>query len=163
MDNLLRFLFNQEDSFYLLFLVFELLETLTILFSIFYFFLKHYLDAENREFFSILTNFSKKLTLSRKIVFFIFIFTFAIPNKVIINNKMGFITQTITNFGTMVLCSISPLFVICFAIKIKFILESYIFGHVCTHSPAIRAFVVSHFFNNDQEVAEIVFSFFWGQ
>lgn len=158
----MRVLSTQQDSFYILVLIFEVLEIIAILFSIFYFFLKYYLDAENRPFFNTLTNFSQKLNLNKKIIFFIFIFTFAIPNKVFVNIKSNFIIQVLINFVVMSLCSIWPLLIFIFLIRMKFAFESYIFGYICTYTPSLRAIIIKHLFDGNENVANAVFAFFWG-
>jgi hypothetical protein len=152
----------QQDPFYILFLIFEVLEIFAIFFSIFFFFLRYYLDAENREFFNTLRNFSEKLNLNKKIIFFIFIFTFAIPNKVYVNNQSNFIVQVLINFLVMSLCSIWPPLIFIFLVRIKVALESYIFGYICSYTPSLRAIVIKHLFNEDEAVANDVFDFFWG-
>jgi len=162
MFSLFRFLLNQENSFPIIFLVFELTESLTILFCITHFFLKYYLDSENKNIFDTLINFSEKLTLGRKIVFFFFIFTFAIPNKIIVNNKLNLVSQILINFGMMIVCSLFPLFFFIFAVRVKFAFESYMFGYICTYIPWLRIIVVKYLFNGDEAVATIVFAFFWG-
>jgi hypothetical protein len=136
----------------------ELLEVVTIFLCIILFFILFWGNSIN----SLIYKHFKKLSFKNKIFFAWFTIVFAIPNKIIINNKApNFLTSLIV-FLIIVISSIFPIFILFYIIFCLNAMESYFFAMFYEERESFKKFMDSKLFENNLTFSKDYFNFFWG-
>ena len=104
----------------------------------------------------------KKLSFKNKIFFAWFTIIFAIPNKIIINNRLSNFLTSFIIFLIIVISSIFPIFILFYVIFWISVIESYFFAIFYEERESFKKFIDSKLFENNPTFSKDYFSFFWG-
>ena len=88
----------------------------------------------------------KKLSFKNKIFFTWFTIVFAIPNKIIINNKLSNFLTSFIIFLIIVISSIFPIFILFYVIFWISVIESYFFAVLYEERESFKKFIYSKLF-----------------
>lgn len=112
--------------------------------------------------FSIILSKLKKLNFLNKLRVFFFTLFFSIPNKLLVNHSVNSSFEFVLLFLIFLYVSIIPMYIFFVFYYFFLIVESYLFATAYKTNEFFRSLVVYFLFNNDKLLADIYFSFFWG-
>jgi hypothetical protein len=160
MNNKIRILIDYVAEFehILLFVAFyKILEVVAVLLCVILFGLFY-----RKNFRQINFNYYKSLPIKNKFLLIWFTIFFAIPNKILVNNRVPAILTAIIVFLIIVLSSFFPLFILIYVNFWVTVLESYFFAVFYEEKVSFKNFVNRALFQNNAIFAKEYFSFFWG-
>jgi hypothetical protein len=153
---LLRYI-EQFDTILLFIMFYKVLEVVIVLLSILIFGLFYWKNFKQINF-----NGYRFLPVKNKVLLILFTLFFAVPNKVLINNRIPAIITAITVFLIVAVSSFFPLFILVYVNFWVTVLESYFFAVFYEENLTFTNFVNKTLFKNDAMFAEEYFSYFWG-
>lgn len=139
-------------------LFFEFIEFLTIFLSVILFFIIFWRNPIN----TLIYNHFKKLSFKNKIFFAWFTLFFAIPNKIMINNKIPNFLTGFVLFLITVVSYVFPFFIVFYILFWINVMESYFFAVLYEGKKFFKDFLDTKLFENNQTFSKDYFSFFWG-
>ena len=104
----------------------------------------------------------QKLSFKNKIFFAWFTIIYAIPNKILINNRLSSFTTSFIIFLILVISYIFPIFSLFYLIFWITVLESYFFAILYKEKEYFKKFIDGKLFVNNLAFGKDYFSFFWG-
>ncbi len=146
------------NSFLWFMLALELVESLLVLISLLYFGLmysNHAIAAKLKYYF-------KQLPVFNKILVIWFSISYAIPNKIFVNNNMSKLSVTLSIFLLIVISNLFAPFILLYIIFWTIVLESYFFAASYENNVSFRKFVNDKLFKGNDAFAKEYFGFFWG-
>jgi hypothetical protein len=104
----------------------------------------------------------KELTFKNKVFFLWFTIFFAIPNRIIINNKVHNFLTGFVIFLILVLSNVFPVCIILYVIFWTSVIESYFFALFYLEKKSFKDFFDGRLFGENQTFSQDYFCFFWG-
>ena len=150
--------YSEFQEIFLFVLFFEFMEFIIIFLSLILFciiFWKNSINTRMYEHF-------KKLSFKNKIFFAWFTIFFAIPNKIVINNKLSNFTTSFIIFLIIVISFTFPIFILFYVIFWINVMESYFFAVLYKERESFKKFLDNKLFENNPTFSKDYFSFFWG-
>ena len=148
---------GEFDDILLFVMFYKVLELVIVLLCIIFFALFYWKNVRQINF-----NYYKSLPLKNKLLLVWFTLFFAIPNKILVNNRVPAILTAIIVFLIIVLSSFFPLFILIYVNFWVTVLESYFFAVFYEERISFKNFVNRTLFQNNAIFAKEYFSYFWG-
>ena len=150
--------FMSFNDFFSFSLVLEFVQMLICLFCFLYVYFRH-----NRHFwYKKCSCMLKKLPLRKKFFYFFFTLTFALPNRVFINNKVSSFTVGFVLIFLLVLSKFYVPIILFYIIFWILIIESFVFAKLYQESSIFKNIIDNNLFGGDIVFAKDYFRFFWG-
>jgi len=146
------------QEIFLFVVCFELIEFILIFLSFILFFILFWENSINTRMYKHF----QKLSFKNKIFFAWFTVIYAIPNKIIINNRLSNFTTSFIIFLILVISYTFPIFSLFYLIFWITVLESYFFAILYKKKDYFKKFIDNKLFEKNLAFGKNYFSFFWG-
>ena len=150
--------YSQFQEVFLFVAFFEFIDFVIIFLSVILFFIVFWENPIN----TVMYKHFKKLSFKNKIFFTWFTIVFAIPNKIIINNKLSNFLTSFIIFLIIVVSLTFPIFILFYVIFWVSVIESYFFAVLYNENKSFKKFLDNKLFENNPMFSKDYFSFFWG-